>query len=269
MMIVKLKDEIDLKIIQKSGQCFRVEEIKGGLFRFITGKNIVYIREKSKKEIEVSCDEKTWKNVWEEYFDLGTDYAKICKEERGKNSFADAAMEFGRGLRILKQDEWEMLISFIISQRKSIPAISSCIEALCDKFGEKIETEYEKVNLFPTPQSLLNASADELKACGLGYRAPYIRDAAMKVAAGELDLNAISTLSDDELFERLLEVHGVGKKVANCVLLFGYARKERVPIDVWISRVIDEEFGGENLFPIFGKNGGIMQQYIFYYEKNR
>ena len=86
--------------------------------------------------------------------------------------------------------------------------------------------------------------------------------------SGELDLEAIADLSDEELFEKLITVHGVGKKVANCVLLFGYSRTARVPIDVWISRAIDEEFGGENLFPMFGENGGIIQQYIFYYEKN-
>ncbi len=280
-MVIEIKDDFDLKKIMISGQCFRVKEIAEGVFRFITGGHILYIRKKDEHSFEISCTKDEWENIWAHYFDMERSYAAIAASEYGKHEFSDRAIDFGRGLRILKQDKWEMLISFIISQRKSIPAISSAVEGLSEKFGKRIlvskevKEEIKKwgvadmdIYTFPTAKELSKASPDDLKSCGLGYRAPYIEDAVKKVISGELDLDEIGKLPDEELFERLMEVHGVGKKVANCVLLFGYSRTARVPIDVWISRAIDEEFGGENLFPLFGENGGIIQQYIFYYEKN-
>lgn len=316
-MIIKVNDDFDPKKIQVSGQCFRVKEVEDGLFRFITGEHVVYIRkidgdalEKSGKGrskagkqsesenssfLEVSCSQEEWDSVWHEYFDLDRNYGAICKKEYGKNDFVDKTIDFGRGLRILKQDKWEMLVTFIISQRKSIPAIASAVEKICEKFGERIETEAlmegcgsqsgrglqedcssqagqgivrEVIYSFPRPEKMLSATPEDLAACGLGYRAPYVRDAVEKVCSGELDLEALACASDDELFDSLLSVHGVGKKVANCVCLFAYMRTSRVPVDVWISRAIEEEFGGEDLFPMYGENGGIIQQYVFYYEKN-
>ncbi len=305
-MIVKVFDDFDMKKIQVSGQCFRVKELEDGTFRFITGKHVVYIRKISGTnednategktgivpkingnagdagnisvnngtlpgcELEVSCSKEEWKNIWTPFFDLDRNYARIAETEYGKHHFADGAILFGRGLRILKQDKWEMLITFIISQRKSIPAISSAVEALCRKFGDEIDTNGTENELyaFPEPDQMVNASADDFKDCGLGYRAPYVRDAVEKVCSGELDLEGIDSLDDEALFDKLMTVHGVGKKVANCVLLFGYARTARVPIDVWIQRAIEEDCDGVNPFPLYGENGGIIQQYIFFYQKN-
>ncbi len=314
-MKIIIQDDFDMKKIQVSGQCFRVTELEDGTFRFITGKHVVYIREvgepcqhynanaktsnevqtndcdtananstNSEKsdqiactELEVSCTREEWDEIWADYFDLDRNYAHIAETEYGKHHFADGAILFGRGLRILKQDKWEMLVTFIISQRKSIPAISSAVEALCRKFGEKIDMSSiaepfnntsEELYAFPQPMQMVAATADDFKACGLGYRAPYVRDAVEKVCSGELDLEAISNLDDEALFEKLMTVHGVGKKVANCVLLFGYSRTARVPVDVWIQRAIEEDCGGVDPFPLYGENGGIIQQYIFFYQKN-
>ena len=268
-MIIRIDDDFDLKKIQISGQCFRVKECEPGLFRFITGKKLVYIKkdEGDDKAFEVSCSKGEWKKVWEPYFDMGRSYSEICAKERGKHDFTDRAIDCGQGLRILKQDKWEMLISFIISQRKSIPAISSAVEAVAKRFGTCID-EKESVYAFPTPQEMAAATLDDLKDCGLGYRAPYVLDAIHKVLGGELELEAIDKLEDEVLFEKLMEVHGVGMKVSNCVCLFAYARMGRAPVDVWIARAIDEEFGGVNPFPEYGENAGIIQQYIFYYMKN-
>ena len=268
-MIVKIDDDFDLKKIQISGQCFRVKETQPGEFRFITGENVVYIRKMDEDSFEVSCTRDEWEKVWEPYFDMGRNYASICKKERGKHEFTDRAIDCGQGLRILKQDKWEMLISFIISQRKSIPAISSAVEAVARKFGTHIEAREDEVYAFPTPEQMANASPDDLKECGLGYRAPYVLDAIRKVLSSELDLDAIDELDDEGLFGKLMEVHGVGTKVSNCVCLFAYARMGRAPVDVWIARAIDDEFGGVNPFPEYGENAGIIQQYIFYYMKNK
>ena len=160
-----------------------------------------------------------------------------------------------------------MLVSFIISQRKSIPAISKSVEMLAEKFGHPIDTSRETVFTFPTPEELERASSDELKECGLGYRTRYVLDAIHKIANGMLDMENLSGYSDIHLLEALQQVDGVGKKVANCVALFGYGRSACVPIDVGISRAIKDGCGGESPFPLFGDKAGIIQQYVFYYEK--
>ena len=161
-----------------------------------------------------------------------------------------------------------MLITFIISQRKSIPAIRTAVEHLAQCCGEPLSAEGDEVCLFPTPAQLCSLSEDQLAACGLGYRTRYIRNAACQAASGALDLRALASLPDDVLFSRLLALDGVGKKVANCVCLFGYGRTAMAPIDVWIQRLIDEEFGGHDPFPAYGQQAGIVQQYLFYYKRS-
>jgi N-glycosylase/DNA lyase len=161
-----------------------------------------------------------------------------------------------------------MLITFIISQRKNIPAISKAVDTLAQKFGGKIMTGYETVSVFPTPEELCLAQTEELNSCGLGYRAAYVKDATEKVKTRALDLTELASRQDNDLFEELMKIHGVGKKVANCVCLFGYGRTARVPVDVWIARAIQEECHGESPFADLGEEAGIIQQYVFYYERN-
>lgn len=175
--------------------------------------------------------------------------------------FLTQAEQAGRGLRILRQDPWEMLITFIISQRKNIPAIRQAVEKLAVLYGHPVK---EMLFTFPTPEELGSASEADLRAAGLGYRAPYVKDAADKVLSGELDLEALGKLDDEALFEKLMTVKGVGKKVANCICLFGFGRTSRAPVDVWIERAISL-CGGVDPFPAFGEYAGIMQQYAFYY----
>lgn len=265
---ITIKDDFDLDKIAFCGQCFRAKRFDDGMFRFIIGEDVLYIKKEGDTEFLISCDEKKWEEVWHPYFDLSRDYHSIRTKKDYSEGFVSRAIDCGRGLRILKQDKWEMLITFIISQRKSIPAIAGAVEKLCERYGKKLETEYETLYSFPDSQALSRAKREDLVQCSLGYRTDYIRDAARKVASGEIDLAAISKCSDEELFETLLTIRGVGKKVANCVLLFGYSRTARAPVDVWISRAIEEEFKGVNPFLNYGDDAGIIQQYIFYYEKN-
>ncbi|MDE6905930.1 MAG: DNA-3-methyladenine glycosylase 2 family protein [Lachnospiraceae bacterium] len=266
---VHIEDDFDLEKIADSGQCFRVKKFADGFYRFITGNQAVYIRRERDGAYCVSCAKDAWEKVWRDYFDLSRNYRAIRKKAGDRNPFVDRALEEGTGIRVLRQNTWEMLITFIISQRKNIPAISKAVETLSKHYGKKMETRYETLYTFPTPEELRHATAEELKACGLGYRTPYVMDAAQKVSAGCLDLKAIAAYEDQELFEALQEVHGVGKKVANCICLFGYGRTSRVPVDVWIARAIQTECDGENIFEDFGEYAGIIQQYIFYYERNR
>lgn len=273
--IITIEDDLDLGKIAASGQCFRVREFGDRTFRFITGNNVIYMRklvdeaddtrESSVSHYEISCSQDEWERIWEPYFDLARSYADIRHKSAGVNEFVDTAMDFGRGIRVLKQDAWEMLVTFIISQRKNMPAISKSVNLIAERFGKPIVTEFETVHVFPTPQELAVANEEDLRECSLGYRAPYVADAVRLVLSGELDLESITKLGDEELFENLQKVRGVGKKVANCICLFAYGRTGLVPVDVWIARAIDEECGGEDPFAAFGADAGIVQQYVFFY----
>lgn len=277
-MIISINDDFDLNKIMNSGQCFRVINDDDGTYRFITGKNVLFMKKKDDDKYEVSCDKAAWNKVWHHYFDLDTDYAAIRRSVPGNDRFLNKCADEGAGIRILNQDKWEMLISFIISQRKSIPAIRSCVEKICEAFGNPLEVGASvsgkqssspsalnnQIYTFPTPEALAKADESDINACGLGYRTPYILDAAQKVASGELDLEKTAALSDEELFEALTSVKGVGTKVANCVMLFGYHRIGRAPVDTWIIKVIDQKYNGKNPFDRYGDVAGIMQQYMFY-----
>ena len=262
---MRIKDDLDLEKIRVSGQAFRIRVMDDGSYRFITGDDVLYIKHAGADEYEVSCPKDRWDTLWHDYFDLDRDYAGIRAEMKGRHGFIDESMACGAGIRILRQDPFEMLVTFIISQRKNIPAIASSVEKLCEKFGKKIKSDREELYSFPTPEALMAATETELKACSLGYRAPYVADAAFRVATGKTDLHGLYKLSDEDLFDELIKVHGVGKKVANCICLFAYGRVAMVPVDVWIARAIEERCDGVSPFDLFGEYAGIMQQYIFYY----
>ncbi len=268
-MLVEIQDDFDLEKIALSGQCFRVGRLQDGAYRFISGDEVIYIRETGSHMFSVSCSPNAWKNIWSFYFDLGRCYNDIFGTECNKHQFIHEAMVYGRGIRILRQNPWEMLITFIISQRKSIPAISKSVELLASGFGHRIETRHETLYSFPTPEEMSNATETQLKECGLGYRTQYVLDALRQVQTGGLNLNVLPDYSDEHLLETLQRIHGVGKKVANCVALFAYGRTACVPIDVWIARAIEHDCGGKSPFGLFGQNAGIIQQYVFYYEKCR
>ena len=268
-MQVTIKDDFDLEKIIDSGQCFRGKCLEDGSYRFISGESVIYLRPEDREAgvYTVSCDRESWETTWFPFFDLERCYSEIAVLESGKHEFVDQAIAHGRGVRLLRQDPWEMLLTFIISQRKSIPAIIKSVEALSEKYGHDIVTEQESLRAFPSPEEMREATAEELTACGLGYRVKYILDAIHKVNSGELNLQSIAELPDNVLLEKLQAVMGVGIKVANCIALFAYGRTACVPVDVWIFRAIEKECGGISPFSLYGENAGIIQQYIFYYER--
>lgn len=268
MLQIEIQDDFDLEKTASCGQCFRAKPLDDVFFRFVSGDHVIYIKEIGDHQFTVSCTKEEWKEIWTRYFDLNRSYNNLYLEEREKHDYVRKAMDCGRGIRILRQDPWEMLVTFIISQRKSIPAISKSVEALAEKYGHKIQTDREIIYSFPTPEEMADASIDDLKECSLGYRVPYIYDAIQKVTSGSLNLDKIADYSDEELFQELQTVNGVGKKVANCICLFGYGRMARVPVDVWIARAVDEDCCGEDPFRLFEGIAGIIQQYVFYYKKS-
>lgn len=266
-MIVNIYDDFDLYRIVESGQCFRPVCIGDNVYRFIYQDKILYIKQISSNEYDISCSEDDWEKVWKCYFNLDVSYADIRNSISTDDVYMKKCADNSIGIRILRQDKWEMLISYIISQRKSIPAIRSSIEKICKLCGENVQTSYEKIYLFPSAEQLMNADINELATCGLGYRLPYIIDAANTIANKPDLLEQIDALDDELLFNILLSFKGVGMKVANCVMLFSYNRTGRAPVDVWIQRVIDEEYKGANPFDNYGEYAGIMQQYVFFYRR--
>ena len=178
-----------------------------------------------------------------------------------------SAMERAGGIRILRQEPWEALCSFIISQNNNIPRIKKIIRALSEKYGEAFTAFGETYYAFPTPEALSAAGEDELKSCGTGFRARYILDAAKKVSSGEIDFSVIQSMDDEEAAKYLMTICGVGAKVAACTLLYGFHRTAAFPIDVWIKRVLDKYYPGGIDISSLGAYAGIAQQYLFYYER--
>lgn len=268
-------DYFNLRKIAESGQIFRLRESSPGSWTLNAGSDLLRLTEASDGSILTDCPDQEWEDRWQSYFDLDADYGAYEASIPDRDPYLKAAWDYGRGIRILRQDPWEMLITFIISQRKSIPAITRCVETLSARFGTRIaHTGGPEDYAFPTPDQLGAASEAELRECALGYRAPYLARTTEQVVSGRFPLEALKLrskeeLPDKELLDLLLTLPGVGIKVANCVLLFGFHRLASFPRDVWIRRVEDEHYRGH--FPERRYRGyaGVMQQFLFYYGKRK
>lgn len=274
-MIITITDDFDLKKIADSGQCFRFNEVTGddGQKRYSVAalNRHVFVKELGQDKYDFDCSEDEFENFWKRYFDMDTSYSDIrSRIDKKKDPYLFAASEYGRGIRILRQDPWEMLISFIISQRKNIPAIKASIEKLCALAGDVIceDDVCGKIYSFPTPKQLSALSLEELTGCSLGYRDKYVHQAALDVVSGAVDLSALEKINDDQLMEELLKLFGVGVKVANCEILFGYHRLDAFPKDVWINRVLDTRYPDGFLFDDYSPYNGVMQQYLFFYSRS-
>lgn len=261
-MIITDNRDFNIAKIADSGQCFRLNKTAEG-YRLIAHGRVLNITV-TDDICHLHCPKED-EPLWHSYFDLDTDYAAFRAAVPPQDDYLCMATAYGRGIRILNQDPWEMLISFIISQRKSIPSIKTSIEALSRRFGEPLG---EGLYAFPSAKSLATAPTEELSACSLGYRTGYVRCAASMVLNGELRLEELRQADDEGLINSLMSVRGVGAKVAHCVSLFGYHRLNAFPRDVWINRVIDTHYNGSfDLSPYLGF-AGVIQQYMFFYGRN-
>ena len=268
-MKLTITNDFNLNKIADSGQCFRFNQIEENLYQTIFDGKVLRIKKLGNNTYDFNCNKKEFETIWKKYFDLDTDYAQIRKNMQG-NKFLKECASYGEGIRILNQDKWEMLISFIISQRKSIPAIKTSIERLCEACGDKIDDENYA---FPSPVQIVSCKASKLEACGLGYRLPYILNAANMMYENphlleDLDKNtrgknAIET-NDELLLDELKKLHGVGDKVASCVALFGFHRLNFFPKDVWINRALADKFPNGYDYEKYAPYNGVVQQYIFY-----
>ena len=205
---------------------------------------------------------------WRDYFDLETDYGAISRDFLGFSPYMDECVAFGRGIRLLRQEKWEALCTFILSQCNNIPRIRGIVERLCAAFGQPVRFHGETLYSFPSAQVLAPLAPEDLAPLRCGYRAPYVLDAARQVAEGRLDLDALSGACCGDSLHALKCVSGVGEKVAGCANLFGLGHREAFPVDVWMRRALKAHFPPDFDPAVFGENAGLAQQYIFYYARS-
>ena len=271
MTEIQIHDDFGLDRIAESGQCFRWVKESPQTYRIVHGAHCLLIHALGNGRFNLSCTENEYRTIWYDYFDFGEDYqsvrSRICEKE---DPFLFRACEYGKGIRILRQDPWETLISFIISQNKNIPAIRKSIELLCAEVGN-IQTDEEgrKFFVFPSPEEILALPDETLAACRLGYRCRYVKAAAAEVADGKLDLKKLQGEAEDTVLKALTAVLGIGVKVANCVSLFGLHHIDAFPVDVWIRRILDREYPAGYPIEKYRPYNGIYQQYMFYYYRER
>ncbi len=255
-MVSKTIPYFNLRKIMNSGQIFRMYEPEAGRFVVFSGnKRLELCQHFDDSEkghgteigtVEFMCSQKEFDEYWENYFDLKRNYGAIVQTAKNhyqkvKNSgaeFLKKSCEYGADIRVLKQDIWEMMISFIISQQKQIPSIRKCIEALCERFGEKHSSWYG----FPTPESIASAGPDGVKGLSLGYRERYIYETAVKYLTDGISDDKLRTMPADEVKKYLCSFTGIGDKVADCVALFGVGLVDSFPIDVHIKDILYREF---------------------------
>ena len=275
LVILEDVENFDAKAIFTCGQAFRWYEEKDGSFTTVHLGRVLNVLNKDDKVIFKGTNLEEFNEIWIDYFDLNTDYQSIRKSLANNEILANA-MEYGKGIRILNQNHFEMLISFIISANNMIPRIRKSIEVISMRYGKFIcEDENRKYYSFPTVEELSMATVEELREFAkVGFRDKRIFDTVNMIKNENIDLDSFENLETDILREELLKFSGVGNKVADCIMLFSYKRGEVFPVDVWIKRVMEELFIKEETpvkkiskeaDRIFGKYAGYAQQYLFYY----
>lgn len=266
-MVIVQNENFSARQICMSGQCFRMEMCSDDKYCLIAAGKYLEISQRG-DEISFGCTQEEYDRIWSGYFDMETDYAGIIAGIDHADPYLMTAAGYGSGIRILRQDLWETIISFLISQQNNIKRIRKCIGLLCERYGEKKVSIKNDVAYFdfPTPGALAGASLEELYACGLGYRSKYICQTAKNVYHGEADLEGLRKMDYDTAKKELLKLYGVGVKVADCICLFALHHTEAFPRDTHINKVMAVRYPGGFPFERYGKNSGILQQYIFYYD---
>ena len=281
-----------LKHIFECGQIFRFWEVEENDFIVIAFGKLIEVKEEGSNIIIYNTTEDEFYTIWLRYFDLDRDYSDI-KEELSKDPLLKKSLEFGYGVRVLNQDPFEMLISFIISARNNIPSIKKTVNKISTKWGKEINYKGNTYYAFPSIEEIKDVSLEEIQETGASFRSKYILDTIKNVYNASInevsdgnadeessylkyDLNYIRSLSDDECHSALQSFKGVGSKVADCIMLFSMEKTSAFPVDVWVKRAMIHFYGAEdsslNKIRIFGRNkfgklAGFAQQYLFYYAR--
>ena len=286
-MVEKQISHFDLRQIADSGQCFRMRALSrdaepdcgggaeegllfDGAVRFAVTAADRYVEvEQREDRFRFFCCEQEFEEFWSRYFDLETDYGKFIDRIGKRDRYLQQAACFGNGIRILRQDLWEVMVTFLISQNNNMKRIRQCVERLCENFGEKREAAGGKTYYaMPGPEAL--SDVDVLKDMGLGYRDKYIAALGTAVSEGFVDLDRLRQMKDPrQVHKELTDIYGIGDKVANCIQLFGLHQIDAFPVDTWIRKILELHY--PKGFPMRRYKGcaGVMQQYMFYYESGR
>ncbi|MDR0742515.1 MAG: hypothetical protein LBE98_03565 [Puniceicoccales bacterium] len=246
--------------IANSGQCFRINKLgSADIWQVVAFGKALTVHRVDRSTSVFHCSPEEFQSIWVDYFDLRRNYGTIKDLILTANDpFLCDAVAYGAGLRILRQDLWEVIVSFIISQRNNIPRIKNTIEKLCAPYAY----------VFPSPHILAQYEEKDFCSLGLGYRARYLMDIVENVEAGIFDMEYLKTLSSEETIAYLKNFNGIGEKVANCIALYGLHRLEAFPVDTWISRIIQNRYGGNFTIKNLSPYAGIVQQYMFFYQRN-
>lgn len=274
-VILKDVKDFDPVHIFDCGQCFRWIKEEDGSYTGVAMGKVINVKKENDEIILDNTNKEDFENIWYDYFDLGRDYSKIKEELAKHDENLEKAVDFGWGIRILQQDSWEMLISFIISSNNRIPMIQRAINNISERYGTEIgEYRGKKYYAFPTPKQLSKASIEELRDCKTGFRDKYIYHTTQAVIEGNLDMKDFIEMESDLCHKELMKFKGVGAKVADCIGLFGMRKYNSFPVDVWVKRVMQEFYGAEDMslpkmrkygMELFGEDAGFAQQYLFYY----
>lgn len=258
------------------GQCFRWEKVSESEYLGIAFGKALRIKKEEDRIVFLDTSDEDFEKIWHSYFDFQKSYTEI-KNRLSADPVLKEAIAFGGGIRILNQDPFEALISFIISASNNIPRIKGIIDRLCRNFGEEISYMGESFFAFPTPERLAALTLEEISVIRAGFRDKYILSAAKLVASGEFDLDSLKSLTSADAKTKLMTLAGVGSKVSDCVLLFGLGKCDSFPIDVWVKRIMEHCYFGGNPTPAatisayadehFGEYGGYAQQYLFYWAR--
>lgn len=281
MVRMQLRD-LDLEQIARSGQCFRLRSLGDGIWSIAAaGEYVEAVQDK--EDFLFSCGEEAFKAVWQDYFDLDTDYGSFKNHVAPEDAYLQAAVRAGWGVRILKQELWEMLVTFLISQNNNITRNTASVDALCKRYGSSrcglgfrrlpdgsfIEEE-RSYAAFPKPEAILEAGLKGLSNLGLGYRDKYLLAIAERCSGeeGRLWLDSLKGADYKEAHALLMEQYGIGRKVADCVCLFGLHHVGAFPVDTHIKQILEAHYPSGFPMERYEGYGGILQQYLFYYKRN-
>lgn len=269
-------DDMDIEQIARSGQCFRMgkQAEEPGVWTVAAAEEYVEIMKEGNAFL-FSCEEETFRKKWAGYFDLKTDYSVYKKSIDAGDSYLSDAAKYGWGVRILNQDLWEMIVTFLISQNNNIARITGSIDKLCQTLGEERKgAGFEKERIyyaFPKPEAIVRAGTEDLSRLGLGYRDKYVLEAAVKCSGtdGKAWLESLRKADYETAHRMLMGQYGIGRKVADCICLFGLHHVGAFPIDTHVRQILESYY--PQGFPLERYKGyaGILQQYMFYYKVNK
>ncbi len=274
-VIVRDVRNFNLKHVFECGQCFRWDKTDTGTYIGVAYDRVIEVEKKDSDIYIYNTNEKDFEEVWVKYFDLYRDYGTI-KEILSKDEILKKSVEFGNGIRILNQEPFEIIISFIISANNRIPMIKKVINNISTKWGKPINYKGITYYTFPSLEDLKDTTMDDFKSCSAGFRAKYIKSTLLKLENEVVDIDYMCTLEDSDCFKELQKLDGIGPKVADCIMFFSMGKTCSFPVDVWVKRAMQYFYLAPDIslpkirqFSItkFGKLSGFAQQYLFYYAR--